>query len=177
MKIEVVKVGSLETNCYILKIKDEVLVVDPGAEVEKIISHLGKSKVRGIIITHHHFDHDGVALELAMRTHTDIYDYHNLKVGKKTVGLFTFDVIATPGHKDDSISILFRDENVMFCGDFIFKSSIGRWDLQGGNFIEMKKSIMKILGYDDSIVLYPGHGETTILKDERGNLQKYLKCF
>ena len=57
----------------------------------------------------------------------------------------------------------------MFSGDFIFKDSIGRWDLPGGNMNEMIKSIDKIKMYPKDIVIYPGHGEETTLGYEINN--------
>ena len=57
----------------------------------------------------------------------------------------------------------------MFVGDFIFKESIGRTDLPGGDNIDMKKSLEKILTYDDNIKLYPGHDDETTLKYEKEN--------
>ena len=57
----------------------------------------------------------------------------------------------------------------MFVGDFIFKESIGRCDLEGGDFTEMKKSLSKIKKYDKDIILYPGHGPSTTLKNELKN--------
>lgn len=62
----------------------------------------------------------------------------------------------------------------MFVGDFIFKESIGRVDLPGGNNNEMTMSIEKILGYDENIVLYPGHYDETTLGHEKEN-NPYLK--
>ena len=58
----------------------------------------------------------------------------------------------------------------MFLGDFIFKESIGRCDLEGGNYDEMLKSIELIKKYDDDIKVYPGHGdETTLLYEKQNN--------
>ena len=62
----------------------------------------------------------------------------------------------------------------MLIGDFIFKDSIGRTDLPGGDPKEMETSIKKILAYDDDIELYPGHYEETTLKKEKEN-NPYLK--
>ena len=55
----------------------------------------------------------------------------------------------------------------MFIGDFIFKDSIGRTDLPGGNMIEMEQSIEKIKNYNDDVILYPGHNEETTLGEEK----------
>ena len=57
----------------------------------------------------------------------------------------------------------------MFVGDFIFRNSIGRTDLEGGNYSDMKKSIEKIKKYDGNIVIYPGHGEKRTLQFEKDN--------
>ena len=54
----------------------------------------------------------------------------------------------------------------MFVGDFIFKSSIGRTDLESGDMNEMIKSIDKIKKYPQDTTIYPGHGDRTILKEE-----------
>ena len=55
----------------------------------------------------------------------------------------------------------------MFTGDFLFFNNIGRCDLEGGSFSEMKKSIAKIRKYDDNIKIYPGHGQATTLAREK----------
>ena len=57
----------------------------------------------------------------------------------------------------------------MFTGDFLFKGTIGRTDLPGGDVQKMKKSINKIKKYSDDIKIYPGHGATTSLKAEKEN--------
>ena len=57
----------------------------------------------------------------------------------------------------------------MFTGDFIFKGTIGRTDLKYGNMINMLKSIKKIKEYPDNILIYPGHGDETLLKYEKEN--------
>ena len=62
----------------------------------------------------------------------------------------------------------------MFIGDFIFKDSIGRTDLPGGDQKEMQQSIDKLLTIDKDVKLYPGHYEETTLNEERKN-NEYLK--
>ena len=59
----------------------------------------------------------------------------------------------------------FKDENILFSGDFIFKDSIGRTDL-GGNDLEMFDSINRIKKYDRNIIIKPGHGDDTTLCHE-----------
>ena len=169
MKINSVEVGYLQCNCYVLKISNHVLVIDPGDEADKIIDLIGDSVVDGIIVTHHHFDHDGAVELLLDKYKTKVYDRYNLSEGKNTVGRFKFEVIYTPGHKDDLITVYFKNDKMMFCGDFVFKNSIGRCDLEGGNIIDMEKSIDKIKKYDKETIIYPGHGEKTTLGYEINN--------
>ena len=169
MKIDCIKVGYLRCNCYILDIDNHVLIIDPGDEVDKIIRLLGNREVEGIIITHHHFDHDGGVSELVSKYHTEVYDRYNLSEGENKIDKFKFDVIYTPGHKEDLITIYFKKDKCMFCGDFIFKDSIGRCDLEGSNERDMMASIDKIKKYDDNITIYPGHGRTTTLGYEINN--------
>lgn len=169
MDIEVIKVGYLECNCYLLIKGSKLLVIDPGDEAKKIINKIGDRQVVGIIITHYHFDHIGAINEIVSKYNTKIYDYSNLIEGRNTIDKFEFEVVYTPGHKEDAITIYFRDEKIMFVGDFIFNGSIGRCDLAGGNMDDMNKSIEKIKKYDDNIILYPGHGDKTLLGYEKMN--------
>lgn len=169
MNIEILKVGRLRCNCYILNKNGDVLVIDPGDEGNKIIKLIGNMKVVGIIITHHHFDHDGAVLELVNKYECKVYDRYNLSEGINKINDFSFEVIYTPGHKEDLITIYFKEYKVMFCGDFIFKDSIGRCDLDGSNTLDMIDSINKIKEYNRDITLYPGHGIQTTLGYEIDN--------
>ena len=162
MKIDRVVVGELETNCYILSIDSDVLIIDPGDEYEKIIDKVYGKNILGILITHSHFDHVG-ALKYFNNV---VYNYYNLSEKNYNIGKFSFDVIYTPGHTSDSICFYFKEENIMFTGDFIFKNAIGRTDL-GGDYIEIKKSLNKIRNYDDNIKIYPGHGDSSTLGEEK----------
>ena len=171
MKIEKVIVGSLSTNCYVIGTDKEVIIVDPGADALKIIELVGARKVLGIVITHYHFDHFEALQAIKTKYSCPVYDYSNMHEGQNNIGDIAFDVIYTPGHKDDSISLYFKNMNALVCGDFIFKHSIGRYDLEGGDYLEMQDSIKNILEYPDEMIIYPGHGETTTLKEER----EYLK--
>ena len=175
MKIDTLVVGSLRENCYIVTIGDNSFIVDPGDEAERIINACKDKNIKEILVTHHHFDHVGALESVKNYYNAKVYDYSTLKE-ENNIGVFTFRVIPTPGHTDDSISVYFKDDNVMFVGDFVFNGSIGRTDL-GGNEIDMKKSIETILSYDDSIRLYPGHYLSTTIGDERKNLEYFSKMF
>ena len=162
MKIDKVSVGYLKTNCYIISIDNHCLVIDPGDEYEKIKEVIGNKKVIGTIITHHHFDHVG-----CIKYFNNIYDFNNLKEGINNIDKFTFEVIYTKGHTNDSICIYFKEDKVMFVGDFLFKDGIGRTDL-GGNDSDMHNSLIKISKYDKDITILPGHGEESKLGIEVG---------
>ena len=163
MKIDKVIVGPLETNCYVLSINNKCIVIDPGDEYNKIKKVINNREVVGVIITHHHFDHIG-ALKYFDREL--LLDKSNLEEKEYNIDNFNFEIIYTPGHKEDSITIYLKKENIMFTGDFIFKGTIGRMDLPGGSYKDMQESLNKISKYDRNIKIYPGHGEETILKNE-----------
>lgn len=171
MKIKRLIVGPLETNCYVLIKDNNYLIIDPGAEPNYISSHINGNLV-GIIITHYHFDHVGALHTLVNKYKAQVYDINNLKEGYNIINNFNFEMIKTPGHKSDLISLLFNDK--LFCGDFIFENSIGRLDLPTGNFEEMQQSIRKIIKLDENTIIYPGHGNITSLKKELPNLIKYI---
>lgn len=166
MQIEIIKVGYLKANCYIVTKNKKTLVIDPGDEFDLIKKQIKNKEIVEILVTHHHFDHTGALKELE--------EYCHLKHNSKSLSYFNYQIIETPGHSKDSISIYFSKEKILFSGDFIFYHNIGRCDLEGGNFKEMQKSIKKILTYPKKIKVYPGHGPVTTLEEETAYLEKYI---
>lgn len=180
MKIERIVVGLYEENCYLIIKDDKCIIVDPGDEKEKIISRIEKLKLNviGVLITHAHFDHVGALNDILDRYNVPVY-YHNVnneieynklinvKEEKYILGEFKFDIIFTPGHRNDSVTYYFYEENIMFTGDFLFKGTIGRTDLEYASVNEMKKSLERIKNYSDDIVIYPGHGDDTTIEIEK----------
>ena len=57
-------------------------------------------------------------------------------------------------------------DNVIFSGDTLFETGVGRWDLPTGNVIELTKSIKMLLALKNDYQVYPGHGETTSIFNE-----------
>lgn len=174
MNVEKVVTGVLDENCYILKKNNTCLVVDPGSDYPKIKEKIGDNKILGVLVTHSHFDHVGVLRNFLSKRSVKVFKKSNVIEDTYQVGDFTFDVIYTPGHASDEITFYFKEEKIMFVGDFIFKESIGRCDLPGGDSKEMQKSIEKIKEYPKETRLYPGHGEETTLEYELIN-NEYLK--
>lgn len=168
MKIKKIITGSLEENCYILIKNNDCIVIDPGDDFIKIKEKIKNLNLLGILITHYHFDHVGALDELLEYKSVKIYD-NDLEEKEYKINNFIFSIIKNPGHSSDSVSFYFKDDKIMFTGDFIFKGTIGRTDLPTGNMIDMKYSIKKIKKYDKNIILYPGHGEETTLEDEINN--------
>ena len=169
MDICSLKVGFLRCNCYLIIQNNECLIVDPGDEIDKIISMIGDKKLVGILVTHNHFDHVGCVEMLSKKYKVSVYDYNNLEEGNNKVCNFNFEVIYTLGHTMDSITFYFENDKIMFTGDFLFKETIGRCDLFGSDYNKMLDSIFKIKKYDDDIVIYPGHGNSSILGYEKKN--------
>ena len=78
-------------------------------------------------------------------------------------------VIHTPGHTRGSCCFACENENVMFTGDTLFNGSIGRCDLYGGDYDTMLLSLRKLKSLNQNYTVYPGHGDSTTLDDEKAN--------
>jgi glyoxylase-like metal-dependent hydrolase (beta-lactamase superfamily II) len=77
-------------------------------------------------------------------------------------------ILESPGHTPGSICLLAEsDPQVLFSGDLIFKGAIGRHDFSYSDKEELKKSLAKIFELPDNVVIYPGHGGETTIKNER----------
>lgn len=175
MNVDILVVGPLETNCYIISKDNKCLIVDPGDNENFIVSTLKEKKLtpEAILITHDHEDHIKYAKSLSLIYGITIYDYNNLFEGPKSLGDFNFEVIYTPGHSDSSITFYFKEYDIMFTGDFVFYEDVGRTDLKTGSYTKLLDSIKKIKTYSDNITLYPGHGKLTTLEHEK-NYNKYF---
>lgn len=176
MEIIRVVTGSLDENCYILKKNDKALVIDPGDEYPKIKEAIGDAKVIGVLVTHAHFDHVGALRNFLTNKRMKVFKHSTVQEQEYTIDDFKFEVINTPGHSKDSITFYFKEEGCMFVGDFVFKDTVGRWDLPGGDKEVMYDSIEKIRVYSDNITLYPGHGDKTTLGYEKEN-NKYFNDY
>ncbi len=160
MEIKKIKLSDYRTNCYILSNEEGQIVIDPATnEIDSYITNL-----KAILITHYHVDHIGGLNNLKEKYNVEVYDYQ--KLGKNNVSGFEFETILVKGHHETCV--MFKFDNMLFTGDFLFKETIGRTDLPTGNYEEMMESIKKIKEYDDHVV-YPGHGAETTLDYEKVN--------
>lgn len=193
MEITLLTVGAYQTNCYIVTADDKsAVVIDPGAEADKIINkakELG-AKVKYILLTHGHFDHIGAADAVkrafpesrivVMKADEDICRNAALVGGDNAtadpdmlvedgdiikVAELSFKYMATPGHTKGSAIIICEDK--IFSGDTIMSRTCGRTDLFGGSTKDIRSSLKKIGMLSGDYDIYPGHGPETNMAVER----------
>lgn len=84
------------------------------------------------------------------------------------VGAIRLEVLFTPGHSPGHVSYVLRSENAVLCGDVLFRGSIGRTDLPGGDYETLMRSIVdKLLPLGDEMAVLPGHMDNTTIGAER----------
>ncbi|HTK08373.1 MAG TPA: MBL fold metallo-hydrolase [Ktedonobacteraceae bacterium] len=179
----------------------EAVIIDPGDEPERILETIQELNLipRYIINTHGHLDHicaiDAVSAvypvplaihpaDVPMYTDERMAATYGLQaplVKRKpdillnegdhiTFGTLDLEVLHTPGHTPGGICLISRPYCV-FSGDTLFNRSIGRTDLDGGNYDQIVASIRnKLYTLDGDLVVFPGHGEpTTIIEEQYEN--------
>lgn len=83
------------------------------------------------------------------------------------VGKLAFRIIHTPGHTKGGISLYCEEEKLLISGDTLFRGTWGRTDLPTGSMEDIMKSIMnKLLILPEDTIIYPGHGKSSMIKDE-----------
>ena len=194
-------VGLLHCICSILgdETTREAIVVDPGADIPRILAQLAAHQltVKQIVITHAHIDHIAGAQELKRITGAPIlYNQLDLPLvammdvqagwlGVSTPEVLPPDdhlednrtlhlahipavVIHTPGHTPGSLCLHLPTENLLLAGDTLFRGSIGRTDLPGGDSKTILSSIRnRLLTLPEETRVIPGHGPATTIGAER----------
>ncbi len=188
MYFKQITVTGLGCNSYIIGCPGakQAVVVDPRRDVQEYmdISRDEGMKITHIIETHVHADHVSGNQELKSRTGADIYygegspvkfDHKTLKEGDIIeFGMVRLEIINTPGHTPNSISILVTDKarsdkpELILTGDLLFVGSIGRPDLAGAEILdEQVKNLYsslyeKLRQLPDYLEVYPAHGQGSL---------------
>lgn len=186
MNISTLSLGMLQTNCYLLSHGDRCLAIDPGGEPEKVLDFLRRQglTLEAILLTHGHFDHVGAVKPLAEETGCPVYLcqedlslpgtmtagplYYTHSYGEGdqlTLAGMTFTVLHTPGHTPGSVCLQFDQH--LFTGDTLFAGSCGRTDFPGSSPAAMGRSLTRLAALRENFKVYPGHGETTTLDEEK----------
>jgi glyoxylase-like metal-dependent hydrolase (beta-lactamase superfamily II) len=153
--------------------------------------------VEAILVTHCHFDHIGAVAPVAGATGAPVYcpeievpvladimsfvpwpgfgpyesyEADEIVAGGEHLSLagLEIDVVFTPGHSPGHVTYAIPDQGALFSGDVLFKGSIGRTDLPGGDAPTLLESVRTLVdGYPPETTVYPGHMGVTTLGDER----------
>jgi hydroxyacylglutathione hydrolase len=187
--------GPFQSNCYVVRSERgaaEAAVIDPGddpTELRLELARMGASTA-GILITHSDVDHIGGVAALADDTGAEVWapageidairagaprggfpvaahdPEHAVSGGDEvTVAGITFEVLDVPGHSAGHIA--FHADGLLFAGDLLFAGSVGRHDLEGGDWETLLASIRPLTErFPPETVVYPGHGPATTLGRE-----------
>jgi len=199
MHVDTLEIGPFSSNCHIIRNEmGQALVVDPGAEAERIIQHLRHHHLNVVayLLTHGHMDHVSALAEVhrafpapvalhpkdatwAFSPSNQMPPYYGIPEAPpevertladgqtwEDIGL-TYRTLWTPGHAPGHIVFYFEAQGVLIAGDLLFRGSVGRIDLPGGNRMDMQASLQKVMTLPDQTVVYPGHGPVTTIGDER----------
>jgi glyoxylase-like metal-dependent hydrolase (beta-lactamase superfamily II) len=197
MNVTCLPVGPLQANCYLVSDDHgTACAVDPGGEPERLAAFVADRglSLTHIFLTHGHFDHlvgtaglasaTGATVACAAATVPGLRDpgRHMLFPGFGDpegweadliledgdvipVGQLRVTVISTPGHSPGDITLEIGGE--LFCGDLLFRRSVGRTDLPGGDMNLLLGSVRRLADrYPQTTVVHPGHMDATTLGEE-----------
>jgi len=171
MIIKQIAIGYMDNFSYLIGCEStrQALVIDPGSDVDQIVSVAEKEDLQIVTIvnTHGHGDHTAGNAALKSRTgarviihelNGDRYPGADILLSnEKTLQLgdITFDVIHTPGHTRGGICL--HAQGNLFTGDTLFVGDSGRTDLAGGDRTTLGKSIRRLMELPEDTVVWPGH--------------------
>ena len=192
MKVKILQVGPIGTNCYLLMEEAEkvLAIIDPGDEakrIEQVVFETG-CKVKYILLTHGHYDHTTAVPELHKAyPDAEIYIHaadangagsqlfplagqvsglkHYTEGDTLELGGHIINVIHTPGHSPGSVVL--HTEDVLFTGDTLFAGSCGRTDLPGGSYKQIMQSLKRLGQLEGDFHVCPGHDRPSTLEQER----------
>lgn len=188
-----------QINCYLIIHQKEVIIIDPADQWEDIKKIIESEKIKpiSVILTHAHVDHikDVKAISeyfsIPVFIHESEKEHLNLNIESISnifgisvekfkitrflndneiikIGDEQLQIIHTPGHSPGGICI--KGSDFLISGDTLFANGLGRTDLPLGNEEQIITSIKnKLLILDEELIVYPGHGDTTTIKQEKIN--------
>ncbi|WMC92173.1 MBL fold metallo-hydrolase [Kineothrix sp. MB12-C1] len=194
LKIGRMVLGICQTNCYFLyrEGSSDAIVIDPADSGDYIYETLNENGlvVKGILLTHGHFDHIWGSEDLrrlsgakiyaskeekvlcedaennvsrqAGRAYTVVPDVYLEDGEEVTIAGITCKLIATPGHTIGSCCFYIEEEGILISGDTLFQESVGRTDFPTGSMSALTRAIKeKLFVLPDGVKVYPGHGDAT----------------
>jgi hydroxyacylglutathione hydrolase len=196
MILERLELGPYASNCYIVgdETTKEGIIIDPGAQAGQIMKRVKERglTIKSIVITHTHPDHIGAVAAVKEATKAEVCVHADeagnlaaparfgpggqsqgvtaerlLKGGDSIkFGKMSLLVVHTPGHSPGGICLF--GEGVVFTGDTLFNSSIGRSDFPGGSQSQLLTSIhTKLMVLPAGTPVYPGHGPESTIGNEK----------
>ena len=165
----ILSMDGFEVNAYVIHAPEGDVVVDAGAEPEKILG-AALNRVAAILITHGHADHVSALETVREETGAPVYmhpedaesagvrGYEPLHDGEDLVlAGETLHVLHTPGHSPGSVTFVIGRDQIV--GDLVLPGSVGRTDIPGASWNEIEVSLRKIMPYwEGETRLYAGHG-------------------
>lgn len=192
MKVTVMQVGPIGTNCYLLEDEatHQAALIDPGDEAPRILKMVEERGVSltYILLTHGHYDHTTAVPEIKKALpHVQVYIHQADANGAGStlfplasqlddlllydegdtlqLGDLTIEVLHTPGHSRGSVTLKVGD--ILFTGDTLFCGSCGRTDLRGGSYAEILSSLKRLAQLEGDYHVCPGHDVSSTLERER----------
>jgi hydroxyacylglutathione hydrolase len=166
-----------EVNAHVIHAPEGDIIVDAGAEPEKILAST-LHPVAAILITHGHTDHISALDTMRERTGAPVYlhpkdsesagvrGYEPLRDGEDMAlaGQRLY-VIHTPGHSPGSVTFVVGKDQIV--GDLVLPGSVGRTDIPGASWEQIETSLRKVMRYwEDETRLYTGHGPVLFAVEE-----------
>jgi hydroxyacylglutathione hydrolase len=166
-----------EVNSYVVHAPEGDVIVDAGAEPERILASVHQP-VAAVLITHGHADHVNALGAVLRETNAPLY-VHPGDAGRTGASVYeplddgqelqiageTFLVLHTPGHSPGSVTFVVGEDQIV--GDLVLPGSVGRTDIPGASWEEIEVSLRKVIPYwREDTCLFAGHGPVLSASEE-----------